>query len=128
MLQVIDELQVPDGAYLAACFRRHGFRRVPKLKDLSSPAYQDYYRRNSIEAALWHRQVRLETAPEARDAVVSPGREIVKARFRYEGKEVLCLAQPLISGGYNAQSRHCQGCPLKERCSEADHRTDLGDQ
>lgn len=116
----LEEYELQGGPYLASCFAYHRWAWSPKLERLTMARYLKHYRDNAVEAAMWWRQLELDR--KAREPIaLSQGREIVKARFRYEDKEKLCRAQPDLSGGFSALSRHCKTCPEKEPCNATDH-------
>jgi len=111
----LEENEFPAGPYIASCFAKHSWAYVPAFEALARPKYAKHYRDNAEEAAMWWRQHEIDR--EAHTPLeLSPGKEIVKSRFRYDGREKACRAQPELSGGFNQLSRHCQTCPEKEEC------------
>ena len=101
------------GEYLTSCFCVHNWAYRPKLEKLSERRYELAYL-DGQGSAIW-RTIRRE-GYELRGRLL-PGREIIKNRFRAEGKAALCRVQKDLSGGHHPDSPICQRCSERESCA-----------
>jgi len=118
LLEALRRYDYPPGPYLASCFGKHSWAKLPDgIDKLTRPAYVDYYRDNREEAGEWWANVKREI--DATEPIKLPaGHEIVRKRMMATGGPDFCFANRMFTGGYNQHSPTCQPCPLKSRCRE----------
>jgi hypothetical protein len=104
------------GPYLASCFGKHHWAYLPPLGNLCRPAYVEYYRANSEEAAEWWANLRREFDSQT-EVRLPVGQEIVRKRMIASGGHAFCFANRHFSGCYNRFSPSCQHCAYQLRCS-----------
>lgn len=108
----------PLGPFLAACFAKHSWAYHPKLQNLQSKRYLDYFEEHRKDAHHWWWNLEQTRRAETREETTpSPGTEIIKQRLLASGGPSLCMAQQSLTGGYNSKSKPCSTCRGQNVCT-----------
>lgn len=98
--------------FLAAAFAKHHWAYQPQFERLERPEYWRYFEGHRLEAAQWWRNV----SPPGAGAVLAPHRELIKRRYRAEGKLTECMERRELTGGFCESSSICRDCEIQYAC------------